>query len=77
MAPAYIYGCSTRPQVDGREWSFGGGDDDGTGVYPCRPECNDMYKFKERLVRRRQPPRLAHLRREEYSGRARGQALLY
>jgi hypothetical protein len=35
--------------VHGREWSFGGGQAAGTGVYECEPEMNMNYKFKERI----------------------------
>lgn len=36
--------------LDGREWSFGGGDGPGTGVYSCTPERNECYTFKQRVV---------------------------
>jgi hypothetical protein len=36
--------------VNGCEWSFGGGDAPGSGVYECEPEMNDQYTFKQRVV---------------------------
>ncbi|CAK0831682.1 unnamed protein product [Prorocentrum cordatum] len=36
--------------VRGREWSFGGLQEDGTGVFDCKPRANPYHQFREAVA---------------------------